>query len=93
LVRAKETNDLPVKSEKSPIPKTTPSVRRPIQCNIERIIGTKVRILQLLALLRAGPLRVNLRLDPRLKRSVTTASRPNYPRASMGLGRTPSFYT
>jgi len=49
LVRAKETNDLPVKSEKSPIPRTTPSVRRPIQCNIERIIGTKVLILQLLA--------------------------------------------
>jgi hypothetical protein len=35
--------------------------------------------------------RVNLRLDPRLKRSVTTAFRPNYPRASIGLGRTPSF--
>ena len=50
LVRAKETNDLPVKSEKSPISKTTRSVRLPSQCNIRRIIDTKVRILQLLAL-------------------------------------------
>jgi hypothetical protein len=49
LVCVKETNDLPVKSEKSPISKTTRSVRLPSQCNIGRNIGTKVRILQLLA--------------------------------------------